>query len=89
VRARPGLPAEVDVRVAVPATPVVQAAAFTAWMPAAEDALLVGAEAHAELPRHLWSALELSRQYAAGGGLDAERPVWQLTAWFGWTRSTD
>jgi hypothetical protein len=62
----------------------VQAAGFAAWMPAADDALLVGGEAHVELGRHLWSGLEMGRQY-----LDAGKPVWQLTAWFGWTRSTD
>jgi hypothetical protein len=51
----------------------------------------LGGEARGELGYDLWSALELTRQYSAGdtAGLYAERPVWQVTAWFGWTRSTD
>jgi hypothetical protein len=60
-------------------------------MPSHDDALLVGAEAHAELGRGLWSGLELGRQYRtdAESALYADRPVWQVTAWFGWTPSTD
>lgn len=93
-RLRPGLGTELTARAAVPATAGVQAAALVAWIPSHDDALLVGAEAHAELGRGLWSGLELGRQYKADGEdmpfdgaqdrLYADRPVWQVTAWFGW-----
>jgi hypothetical protein len=84
-RHRPGLGTELTARAAAPALAGLQAAALAAWMPAHDDALLVGAEAHAELGRGLWSALELARQYRSGDEmLDADRAVWQVTAWFGW-----
>ncbi len=85
VRRRPGLGVEIDGRAALPALRGVQAAAVAAW---SEDALLVGGEAHAELGRAMWSGLELARQYRPGdtAGLYAERPVWQVTAWFGFAR---
>ena len=84
-RHRPGLGTELTARAAVPALAGLQAAALAAWMPSHDDALLVGAEAHAELGRGLWSALELARQYRTGDEmLDADRAVWQVTAWFGW-----
>jgi hypothetical protein len=87
LRHRPGLGAEVAARAALPAAAVVQAAVETAWMPA-QAALVVGAEARAELGRGLWSGLEVARQYRTGDtpGLHAELPVWQVTAWFGVAR---
>lgn len=84
-RHRPGLGTELTARAAAPAFAGLQAAALAAWIPSHDDALLVGAEAHAELGRGLWSALELARQYRTGDEmLDADRPLWQVTAWFGW-----
>ncbi len=84
-RWRPGLGAEVLARAALPALRGTQAAALVAWAPGARDALLVGAEARTWLGRHLWSSLEAARQYGAGDdpGLHAQRPVWQVSAWFG------
>jgi len=84
VRVRPGLGPEVAARASAPAAARIQAAAFAAWMPT-RDALLVGAEGRGELGHGMWTALEIARQYRAGDtlGLYAERPVWQVTAWFG------
>ena len=98
-RRRPGLGTELTARLQAPAAAGLQVAALAAWIPSHEDALLIGGEAHAELGRGLWSGLELARQYTAGdempaGGaqdrLDAGRPLWQVTAWFGgsWMPST-
>jgi hypothetical protein len=86
-RKRPGLPTELDAKVAFPARDGVQAAASLAWMPRG-DTMVVGGEARVELTRGMWSDLQVARQYD-DAALVAPRPVWQVTAWFGWTRSTD
>ena len=81
MRFRPGLGGEARAGVALPQFRVVQAAAWVAAAPRLGQ-WAAAAELRAPIARRLQTGLEAARLYGTEG-LDAPRPVWQVTAWFG------